>query len=239
MFHTIHQVTRFDYANFSAFGEFDASDTSAGNIVQSAGDVSQWTDKSPDGNNETQGAGAQQPRTEDNTQNGLNKIEFDGIDDALINATVDIPASGDVTFFVAGDIAAGVGSVDALISGDNAGNDFQFVGEAATNFRARLTGPDGSTTASGSDKLGPSVYALVFDFTGAGTYKVQVDGVDMPGAVTYTTKLATSLEMKFGTNRGGGAFLPCSYYESVWIPSAEPAFLSSIRLQARGKWDLT
>ena len=58
---------------------FDASDT--GTITQSAGDVSQWSDKSGNGNHATQGTASSQPRTGDATINGKNVLSFGGYSD--------------------------------------------------------------------------------------------------------------------------------------------------------------
>lgn len=53
---------------------FDAADS--GSITQVAGAVSQWNDKSGNGNNATQAVGAQQPTIVSSGQNGLNTIKF-------------------------------------------------------------------------------------------------------------------------------------------------------------------
>lgn len=54
----------------------DASDTST--ITESGGAVSQWDDKSGNGNDVSEGIAANQPTTGANTQNGLNVIDFVG-----------------------------------------------------------------------------------------------------------------------------------------------------------------
>ncbi len=59
----------------------DAAD--AGTITESGGLVSQWSDKSSEGNNATQFTGALQPVTGTQTVNGLNVVDFDGIDDLM------------------------------------------------------------------------------------------------------------------------------------------------------------
>ena len=55
---------------------FDAADAST--ITDSAGSVSQWGDKSGNGNHLTQGDGAFQPTTGANTIGGLNAINAAG-----------------------------------------------------------------------------------------------------------------------------------------------------------------
>ena len=62
----------------------DASDETT--ITESGGAVSQWDDKSGNGNNVTQGTASAQPTTGVDTLNGLNVINFDG-SDRLVAAT--------------------------------------------------------------------------------------------------------------------------------------------------------
>jgi len=234
MMHSIHLITRFDYANYSAFNILDSSDEDS--ITDSGGDVSQMDDLTSTGDDFTQGAGAQQPRTGDNTQNGLNQVDFDGVNDSLANAAVAIPANGDLTLFIACSVGAAIGANKSILSGDAASNDFQFQADGTNNFRAQLNGNNGATAKAAQDELGPSVYACVWDKTGAGTYKVQVDGVDVNSGVAYTTEMNTSLLMRIGVNRGGAAFLPLGLFTYVGIPSVDPAMLIAVQRQIKGIW---
>jgi len=59
----------------------DATDPST--IVESGGLVSEWKDKSKDGNDVFQDTGSSKPTTGVGTINGLNALAFDGIDDFL------------------------------------------------------------------------------------------------------------------------------------------------------------
>lgn len=61
----------------------DASDASS--ITASSGLVSQWSDKSGAGRHVT-ASGAARPTTGANTQNGLNVITFDRVDDVLVSS---------------------------------------------------------------------------------------------------------------------------------------------------------
>lgn len=64
----------------------DASDATS--ITESAGAVSQWNDKSGKDFHVTQGTGSLQPITDSVTINSLNAIDFDGVDDLLVNAAM-------------------------------------------------------------------------------------------------------------------------------------------------------
>lgn len=96
---------------------YEASDNSSPNIITSAGnEVFQWSDKSGNGYNLTQGGIGIQPTTGTHTLNGMNTIRFDGINDYIFSTT-GMP-SGDLTIFAVHDFAGG--AQEAVIT--NGGN---------------------------------------------------------------------------------------------------------------------
>jgi len=60
------------------YARWDAADTSPTNIVESGNDVSQLSDKGPNGHHLLQATGLDQPKTGTRTLNGLNVLDFDG-----------------------------------------------------------------------------------------------------------------------------------------------------------------
>ena len=74
-------VAAFDPLTLSPALWLDASD--AASITSSGGAVSQWSDKSGNAHHATQSVAASKPTTGANTQNGLNVLTFDGVDDYL------------------------------------------------------------------------------------------------------------------------------------------------------------
>lgn len=79
----------------------DASD--AASITQTAGAVSQWSDKSGSGNHFTQTVASYQPTTGTRTLNGLNALDFDGSDDKLDSPSAyysTIPQGNSTSFVV-------------------------------------------------------------------------------------------------------------------------------------------
>jgi len=72
-------------ADLSPAAWYDAAD--AATITASSGAVSEWQDKSGNGNHATQATSTAQPTTGTRTLNGLNVIDFDGTDDQLLDAT--------------------------------------------------------------------------------------------------------------------------------------------------------
>lgn len=75
----------------------DASDETT--ITESGGAVSQWDDKSTNGNNYSQGTAANQPATGTRTINSLNTLDFDGTSDILLNSPVTVSGAQPVTIF--------------------------------------------------------------------------------------------------------------------------------------------
>jgi len=78
---TLGKVAAFSPLDLSPVLWLDASDTST--ITESGGAVSQWDDKSGNGNDVTQGTAANQPTSGTRTLNGLNVLDFDGTTDFL------------------------------------------------------------------------------------------------------------------------------------------------------------
>jgi hypothetical protein len=88
----------------------DASDTST--ITEVGGAVSQWDDKSGNGNNVTQGTAAAQPTTGTRTLNSLNVLDFDGNDSLNAGNKFDVLTGGLTIMVVAAfDNASGNGGL--------------------------------------------------------------------------------------------------------------------------------
>jgi len=98
---------------------FDAADTST--IADTTGAVTQWNDKSGNGNNIVQATALDQPVTNATTQNGLNVMDFE--DDEHVEAIVDTISQPLTIFTVVKftDKASGVGEtfVDSSVSTDD------------------------------------------------------------------------------------------------------------------------
>lgn len=88
----------------------DAADTST--ITESSGSVSQWNDKSGNGNNATQGTGSAQPTTGTTTQNGRNTLDFNGTSHRLAFPNLGLNGLTDVSVFA-------VFNVDSTTSGSD------------------------------------------------------------------------------------------------------------------------
>lgn len=136
-------VSNFNPANISGLQLWlDASD--AATITQAAGLVSQWNDKSGNGNHATQGTGANQPTTGTRTIGGGNAIAFDGVDDQLeLPSALYSITTGDSTLFV----VFAKDDTRALarpFAGSNGGNRYGVYGDNAFTGVSFISGANGA-----------------------------------------------------------------------------------------------
>jgi len=135
----------------------DASDTST--ITEVGGAVSQWDDKSGNGNDVAQGTAAAQPTSGTRTINSLNVLDFDG-NDGLRTSAADIITQPNTVFMVLEHDTVNTqlffDSYDAndrttfYVSGGLAGDPY------VVSAGANLTGSASSTGT-------PQIFRLVFD----------------------------------------------------------------------------
>ena len=124
----------------------DASDLST--ITESGGAVSQWGDKSGNGNHATQGTGALQPTTGTHSVNGRNVLYFSGDTLVLPSALYTVPNGGN-TMFIVGARDAETGSYETFISMTESGS---------SRFAMRCTSTSGIVNyVSGTSSSGPQV----------------------------------------------------------------------------------
>jgi hypothetical protein len=133
---------------------YDASNTSS--ISVSGSDVTQWNDLSGNNRHATQGTSTNRPKSGTRTMNGKNVIDFDGVNDLLINDSLSTPFIGEdvpFTFFAVlrSDSSSG-GSPFALTSTSIGG---PYLWPYADVFLIRDNGGgDGTTfTITGSNAL--------------------------------------------------------------------------------------
>ncbi len=201
--------------------------------------ISQIDDLTVNGNDLANATGGEQPDYTTDTIDGQKAGAFDGSDDYLFKDAVTIPASGDVTFFAVAEISAVSGNQKSLYSGADGSDDFQFQNSTAgTNFRAALNGPNATTALALSDLLGPALYTCIFDFTGAGTYRVQYNGVDVNSGSAYTTEVAPVMDFKLAVNTNMGAFLPCVIGADACLKNADADDITALTDYFMNRWNL-
>ena len=114
----------FSPLDYSPLAWFDASD--AASITHVSGGVSQWNDKSGNGNHVTQGNAASRPTTNIRTVNGLNVLYFDGADMFNVPSSLySVLGTGDKTYLVV--YASDVANTNSyMFTGATSGNNSAF-----------------------------------------------------------------------------------------------------------------
>lgn len=196
----IQRGVGFSPTQISQIGWYDPSDTST--ITESSGFVSQLDDLSIYQQHLGQSTGSAQPETGTRTQNGLNVLDYDGLDDFLDHAGFAMPASGNVAFY----LVAKPEIVDffaALFACDAASHDFQLQAQSATEFLGRISVSNLGDVVdyTGGPFPGPSVYTIVFDRDGS-TVTGYVDGISR-GSGAYTANIGLVQNLLLFKARGG------------------------------------
>jgi len=181
----------------------DAND--AATITQASGAVSQWNDKSGNTRHFTQATGANQPITGTRTINGKNALDFDGTNDALVNASMfALGNASSTTFCVAfTDTNTAQQSLWAFGSSD----DLAFIYD---NTRKLYRNADvGATPFRGESPNSTAVDTLShINFTrknGATSYNMAHDGSPLLG-LNGGVSAITSTSIVLGNQTAGSSF---------------------------------
>lgn len=187
----------------SALLWLDASDS--GTIIQSAGSVSQWNDKSGNDYNAVQANVIHQPTTNMRVINSLNALDFDdGTNSQFLNlAYSDLysgMAHGESTIFVVGELDAAGSGYDAFIGGESAStaNRF-FIGQDGTDI-AYVNGI-GSTIRAPKANSNAHIYSMAKN--ASNLLQGYVDGV-LQGSQSFTDEDLVNINI--GSNDASGGF---------------------------------
>jgi len=178
----------------------DANDPSS--IIESAGAVSQWSDKSGTGNHLTQLTGSMQPTTGVNSLNDRNVIFFNGANDFMDLAS--FSATPDITIIFVTKIILSNNTADSIMN-MNAVNSFQIGASISGGFRAEMaTANLGSTVfveAPSSIEGIPSLLNYRLSNNDSNVV-LRLDGVQV-AADTYNGALSPTPILSLGRNRVG------------------------------------
>ena len=162
--------TGFSPINLSPTLWLDASDGTT--ITESGGAVSQWDDKSGNGNDLTQGTSANQPTTGSRTLNGFNVLDFDGTDNMAV--TYAAPISQPLTIF-------------GIAQNDNpSGNGHLWTGTVANSAQLYLVGSVAEHWITGG--LPTLKYTTAPDGN-VNLYRVTYDGASTSFAINGDVKI--------------------------------------------------
>ncbi len=187
----------------------DASDSST--ITESGDDVSQWDDLSGGGNNATQSTGLDQPKTNTETINRLNAIDFDGTDHWMDGTALDVSTGVfSISIVFEPDSVTGTQGVFAIFKGTGDSRiRFETSGALVLVAAASSSGDlaarqTGSILVVDTPLLATAVYDGGLDHT---NIKIYIDGVRQDNAgvnVGSFTGVTASTELyEVGARQGG------------------------------------
>ena len=181
----------------------DAADS--GTVTLNGDDVSQWDDKSADGNDAVQGSASLQPLYDIAAVNGLNAISFDGANSLDGGAVPDILSEPE-TLFIVYSREGSTGNMRAFH-----GNNNWLVGPYNNKYQSFNGG-----FIEGSDAVNGQlvVASLVIDSGGAELWE---DGVSQ-GTVANTTDHGAGYDI--GSSAGGSEFLTGFVCEVIMYSAA-------------------
>jgi len=227
-------------AAISTLAWYDASDTSATNIIESGGAVSEIKDKSGSDFHMTQGTGANQPITETRTIGGLNVLDFDGTDRLFTSTVSLIPSSGDAAFFMVAMVDATGGSNDSIYSIQGT-NDFQMNANSTTQFEGEINQSNIGAADPAYDNYpydGPAIFSSTFDFASDTVFFGHADGVLRTVEQAYTAKLSESQDMRIFASRGLGSIPTGAFGEYIIVEDITPEKRQLIEGYLGCKWSL-
>ncbi|MEE8150634.1 MAG: LamG domain-containing protein [Nitrosomonadaceae bacterium] len=194
---------------------WDASDKET--LTEAGNSVSRIADKSGVGNHLVQPTGGLQPTTNANTLNGLNVVSGDG-SEWMNSETIVTEADGDFRVYGIFNNLSCDNNADSIYSLNTTAPDFNFLSDdgGGPEFLAGLNGAFGpNIDPTGTPFNGPSIYMLDFDFNGAGTVRVIIDGI-VRGSGSYDNELTPGLvDFTIFANRGQTQIIQGDFGEMI------------------------
>jgi hypothetical protein len=203
----------------------DASDTST--ITEVGGAVSQWDDKSGNGNNVTQGTAAAQPTTGTVTLNGLNVLDFGG-NDFMETAVADTLAQPFNVFLVVK--ADAVSFSRYIFDRTSTGSNRAFLLQSgATNYTFNA----GTSLTGGTPDTNAHMLRVLGD--GASSF-IDVDGTNVASGNAATTSLDL---IRLGSAYTGSAFFEGAIAEVIATGTLTAGEIADTEQYLANKWGIT
>lgn len=208
----------------------DASDT--GTITESGGSVSQWDDKSTNGNNFVQATGSSQPATGTRTINSLNVVDFNGSTTFLENNPSTFAAAQPFTIFAVAEHDTDVYSRIFTQLGANVL--FAFINTERTYSGAGLF-----VYGTTGDAPTGSPLLLRYTFDGASSNGF-IDGVQTVSGNFGTNEFETGRVVRIGANESGVQALDGAVGEIFLVQGTLTAQqISDAETYLADKWGIT
>ncbi len=177
---------------------FDPNDVSS--VTESDGLISAWSDLK--GNGITLLPPLTKPQIGSTSLYGRKTAYFDGTNYMKVT-DFNVPASGDVRFYIVADNLIVDDDVDSLFSLDSTASDIQFQAQGDFSFTGKINVSDigEDEILTGGTKDGPSIFCVTLDFS-SGYYNCHINGVKYSTDAAYTAKLNPVQEFILFSNRG-------------------------------------
>jgi hypothetical protein len=219
---------------------YDCADTDPANIIQSAGSVSQLSDKIGI-EHLTQGTGSQQPITGIRTLNGLNVLDFSGVQ-RMSKSSFSVDTTGNVAVYAVIEIdsaSSGAASIWAMDATNGA--QFDATGTGVPDFYGELdcNGGNPDNPLIGGPFNGPSNYGAVFDRLGRDTFNAHIDGHLRTNDLSFGVNLDTTQTFRIMTNRSAGGFIDGGFAEAIVTSDVSDDTRWKIEGYLAHKWGLT
>ena len=217
----------------------DANDSSS--IINTAGSVSEWRDKSGNNLHMVQGNAANQPTTGSQVQNGLNVISFDG-DDYLTKNPSNI-SDFDQTWLLVTEINTGsvTNSGQGLIAYSNWGDGWHVRANNNSNFRGKLyknSGTLGTTQFVTNQLTGYQLFSFSFDRTNL-KYSSFRNGTVKDSMLTDTTALPENKIIRIFAGSTNTKNLTGKLAEVICIKSASVSDRQRVEGFLAHKWGIS
>lgn len=210
------------------FAWYDAQD--AASITQSSGAVSQWTDKSGNGNNATQGTAGNKPSYSATGWNGTKPgITFDGTNDYLTTATT-IPYNGatGVAIWVA---ARSTGTAArAMIGGQGSDIELRYNSGSLDVLKTTSANLQSAAVANGYHVVGTE---LSTNSTALSIDGTRTTGVTNPAIIDGVTFIGTN---NAGTSEQFDSVIGEVVLATGILTSGERSCLNSYMAVGTGRW---
>ena len=200
-----------DIANLLSWHDATDEDT----VISAGNQVSNWLDKSGNGNDLVQSTGANQPRTNIITIGGKNAIDFDGTDDSLVKTSFAV--NNNLTFFIVAQVEATNNASDSILSLNASNNDFQIDAVVTNEFRGRFqsSGLGSSTPPADANFVGED-FILTYRLSGNDSnVKMRRNGVAI-AQDSYNGLLVSNQTLMLATNRNNNQFAPSRIGEVIF-----------------------
>lgn len=203
---------------------FDASDGAS--ITSSAGAVSQWADKSGNARHLVQNTAGKKPLTGTRTINGLNVLDFDGVDDQLLTVGVTQTQPISVCMVALTDVPADVANRQALADP---------TGEGPTIYQKNARWYFYSATAEvdSAVALDAAAHCVQALFSGASSL-IRVDGTQATG--NPGTPGWNNQGIPVGADGGGANCWNGAIAELIVYAGDKTANFAQLRTYLQGKW---